>query len=593
MKPRTLPLFLSLLICSLICQAAMAQTASTRRLLQRTHLQRQDVSLLQNTGQGFYAQAQATEDLPLPDGIPAAPLIPEPEAPVQVAPTNGFPISTLPDNFGSAIGLVDESIDPEEKVIADSLVPAQQVADDAVPLDSSMEISPGAVPAAPDSFVQEAFAGPNFDMMPQPQISSGSVVTEGSVDNECDCEICQLKRDGYEVISREHFVEEAGRKQFTKCASPGDCSICDANNCAACTEAPGRCLIGGWLAWGAYFNSHGLRNSTGNAPLGFNNISNQPQLHQAWIYAERPLLEDEASWGYRTDFLFGSDGPDTQAFGDNSWDGSWDTSGEYGFAMPQLYLQASWEGWRAKIGRFYTIIGYETVQAPDNFFYSHAYTMYYNEPFTHTGFLFDRDIGDDWTIYAGWTNGWDNGFANEFGGSTFLGGFSYSPTDNFAFTYTTSFGDSGVDLPGSNEVYMHSLIFDFAFGDGWNYIFQSDLQVRESDSALAPGVFNSKQYGVNQYLIKKINCRWSAGTRIESFYAGEGNGEPLNRAIATPGSHYHAITFGLNYRPNKSLLVKPEMRYDWVDFDGPPGGTFANGTKRSQFGFGLQSVWSW
>lgn len=40
-----------------------------------------------------------------------------------------------------------------------------------------------------------------------------------------------------------------------------------------------------------------------------------------------------------------------------------------------------------KIGHFYTIIGYEVVTAPDNFFITKPYTMQYGEPFTHTGVL--------------------------------------------------------------------------------------------------------------------------------------------------------------------------------------------------------------
>lgn len=218
--------------------------------------------------------------------------------------------------------------------------------------------------------------------------------------------------------------------------------------------------------------------------------------------------------------------------------------------------------------------------------------MYYNEPFTHTGVLFDRQVTDEIKLYAGWTAGWDSGFANRFGGSTFLGGVNYTPTDNLSLTYTTSTGDPGVDSPGRSFVTMHSIIMDFAFGNGWNYILQGDLQYRESDAALAPGVFSGKQYGINQYLIRKINCRWSVGARMENFYAGEGFGAPLNQPLATPGSHYNALTFGLNYRPSASLVVKPELRYDWVDFDGF-GATFANGTKRSQASIGVQSVWSW
>ncbi len=91
--------------------------------------------------------------------------------------------------------------------------------------------------------------------------------------------------------------------------------------------------------------------------------------------------------GGRIDYIYGTDGPDTQAFGiDNDhWDNGWDNGNDYGSAIPQLYMEAGYGDLSVKVGHFYTIIGYEVVQAPDNFFYSHAYTMYNSEPFTHTG----------------------------------------------------------------------------------------------------------------------------------------------------------------------------------------------------------------
>ena len=53
--------------------------------------------------------------------------------------------------------------------------------------------------------------------------------------------------------------------------------------------------------------------------------------------------------------------------------------------MPQLYADFAYNRLTVRLGHFYTIIGYEVVTAPDNFFSSHAYTMQYGEPFTHTG----------------------------------------------------------------------------------------------------------------------------------------------------------------------------------------------------------------
>lgn len=65
----------------------------------------------------------------------------------------------------------------------------------------------------------------------------------------------------------------------------------------------------------------------------------------------------------------------------------------------------------ASVGHFYTIVGYEVVPAPDNFFYSRAYSRFNSEPFTHTGVLGAGGSGaNSPDRYSGWTTGWDTGF---------------------------------------------------------------------------------------------------------------------------------------------------------------------------------------
>jgi hypothetical protein len=73
-----------------------------------------------------------------------------------------------------------------------------------------------------------------------------------------------------------------------------------------------------------------------------------------------------------------------------------------------------------KVGHFYTTIGYEVVTAPDNFFYSHAYTMQYVESFTHTGVLASYSVSDSVSKTGGITRGWDN-FSESGKNESFLG----------------------------------------------------------------------------------------------------------------------------------------------------------------------------
>ncbi len=346
--------------------------------------------------------------------------------------------------------------------------------------------------------------------------------------------------------------------------------------------------VGGWLAWGYYDNSHGFEGQLGNTPLGFNNIASEPVIHQMWTHIGKEAQTGQGiDLGFRADVLFGADGPNTVAFGDGGWDASWATSSQYGFAAPQLYGDLAVGKTRLKAGRFFTIMGYEVVQAPQNFFYSRAYTMNYNQPFTHTGFLLDRPLGRFIQLYGGWTAGWDSGWTNRNNGSTFLGGASVKWSDRTNLIWTMSFGDPGDDPLTTTHVYLQSLVLNVAVTDRLRYVFHSDFQTRTPDPA-AGAAF--KQYGINQYMFYDITQRISVGGRYEWFYVGENVGLPLGTAALTPGTHYHAVTLGANYRPRRNMIFKPEMRYDTVDFDGPAGGPFDRGTARSQVTWGFQSI---
>ena len=113
--------------------------------------------------------------------------------------------------------------------------------------------------------------------------------------------------------------------------------------------------IGGWLSGGIYANQYGTRS---NFPVGLRDEAGEFTADQLWFYAERKTDTKGCGWdvGGRVDYLFGADGPDTQAFGDRSWDYGWDTSNDkvYGSAIPQLYGEVAYNDVKVKIGHFYT-----------------------------------------------------------------------------------------------------------------------------------------------------------------------------------------------------------------------------------------------
>ena len=75
--------------------------------------------------------------------------------------------------------------------------------------------------------------------------------------------------------------------------------------------------------------------------FSFNDVPDQLNLHQQWLYIEKTLDADSGDWdwGGRVDIMYGTDASKTQAFGTTGgWDNDWDY-GVYGWAIPQAYLE--------------------------------------------------------------------------------------------------------------------------------------------------------------------------------------------------------------------------------------------------------------
>ena len=321
------------------------------------------------------------------------------------------------------------------------------------------------------------------------------------------------------------------------------------------------CLnIGGWISSGYHSESNDL----------FNSHPDRLNLHQAWLYAEK--VADGScglDWGFRADIMYGVDAQDTQAFGNpvgsfdylNGWD-----HGIYGWAMPQLYGEVAYGDWSVKFGHFFKLVGYETVTAPDNFFYSHAMTFYNSEPFTHTGVLATRTVNDELTVYAGWTLGWDTGFDQLNQGSNYLGGFSYALSEDLTATYISTIGNFG--WRGTSG-YMSSLVLDMNLTDKLNYIFQNDI--------LRVDGTGEDTVDINQYLIYTVNDCLAVGARMEWYKADFLTGYAPHGGVILPGSgnvSYYAATFGANYKPHANLTLRPEYRHDWSPAAGYEQGIF-------------------
>ncbi|MDD5461461.1 MAG: porin [Methylococcales bacterium] len=381
--------------------------------------------------------------------------------------------------------------------------------------------------------------------------------------------------------------------------------------------------IGLWGNAGITYNAASPDNNF-NGPVTFGDRSGEFQLNQLNLFIQRAVATEGDSWdfGGRFDAMFGTDAIFTQAYGVPAFDvntglpkdrSHWDldilgtaNNRFYGLALPQAYLETYvpvGNGLNVKAGHFYTPIGYETVPAPDNFFYTHAYTMQYGEPFTHTGLLGNYTVDKNWSVMGGAvtgsaTGGWDGGWDQQLGNWAGIGGATWTSDDkgtsaNISGTY------GGTSEQSSNAWALYSIVLKHNVTDKTHLIVQHDHGFANNVLAPTGAGTDAEWYGINTHVYYDIKDDLSVGMRGEwfrdqngfrvcspgrvaaatNFHGGEAVSYAANFLSTCQPASYYAFTVGLNYKPTKWLNLRPNVRYDWVD------GTVA-GTDQSYRPFG-------
>lgn len=371
-----------------------------------------------------------------------------------------------------------------------------------------------------------------------------------------------------------------------------------ATNGFSLTPEGNRFSVRGWLNGGYIYNA-GNPASHFNGP--YNSVyQDQGNFNQAYLIGEF-LLPKDGSFGYggRIDALYGQDFLLAQSVGlEKNQDGSkkWNSSLYYGVALPQAYGQVGTEATNVKIGHFYSVVGFEGVQAPGNFFYSKAYSYQFAGPFTHWGALGSHQLNDNVQLVAGAHLGWDT-LDRVQDHVSFIGGAKYVSTDKCwwsSFMITsgadpTNLAANPLVQNGFSNRTRYSFILDANITDNFEYVFHQWLGFQVDG---APGGGTALWYGIDQYAYYRINDCWKIGTRLEWFRDEDGTRVgltlPSNPNRAPLPGNYFSGSLGFNYSPIANLVIRPEARYDFAtDTVTKP---YNDGARNNQFMLGVDAI---
>ena len=348
--------------------------------------------------------------------------------------------------------------------------------------------------------------------------------------------------------------------------------------------APLGIKLGGWVDQSFTANADSPTNRF-NGPVTFTDRANEYLLNQVYLYAERTTNTEDYLFdvGGRFDLLYGTDARFTLAEGLDDKIVSEDASRFYKLSLPQLYAEVAVDRLAVQMGRFYTILGYESVICAQNFFVSHSYSMQYAEPLTHTGLLarYGGPCGLTWL--GGFTRGWNNWEDNN-DDLDVIAGVNWTSCDNRQSVSAAVTSGPQDDL-GRNDRTVTSLVIQQAFNSWVSYVFDGNVGYENGTA----GQRDAEWYGFVNYLIADINPCWSFGVRQEWFSDDDGvrvtgHSVPGGASVLLPAGHWQELAVGVNYRPGDNWLVRSEARWDWADpLIDIAGGPFDDDHRRSQF----------
>jgi len=349
----------------------------------------------------------------------------------------------------------------------------------------------------------------------------------------------------------------------------------------------------------------------------------------------------EYSWGFSAMAYYGRDAQPVQMFG---WDsqlaanrpGNQDPQNAGAFRQefltyPEFHLDFYmpwWQGMSLMLGNFMSPIGHEIGFAIDpspNIFYTRTYALA-AAPIDHSGGLLAVNLVKNQSMLLsgelGLVKGWSN-YKDNNNNRTYLGALRFRTADMKNWvdyeiitgneqtdpgkidTHTqASAGDTAnfpttriVSTAGQNRTEQH-LTWTSEFAERWKSVIELTYGKQKGDPTnttyfITGAPFSGATYsGLEGQLQYKINPKLAAAGRLETFRDRDGFALFPNTAIGPNSAvkgDFNEATMGVQWRPQKNLLLRPELRYDWQSNNNGQK-AFAGGTKENQLLFAVDLV---
>ena len=353
--------------------------------------------------------------------------------------------------------------------------------------------------------------------------------------------------------------------------------------------------IYGWIEGSGTASSAGISNE----PMAWNDRANRVLLQQMFIRMERTVVTTGTTmptWGFRTDWLIGSDYRFTLPRGiwNSQLVNSDPTQNLYGVDpvefYGEVYIPNVQQGLDVKVGRFYTPWGEESIEAVSTPLVSRSYTFNSGPPFTNTGVIATLTIDPVWTVAGGLVDGNDIDFDNG-QEPRFVGYVKWTQPEGGRNTVTLAaglgrgkFNDSapllapevaagdtittsgiGGETAGRNNINNVDLLYTHTFNPvlsfasetlyGWQTSIPLSSGILVSDTAPV-GDGTAHWASTAEYLFYTVSSRTTATLRAEAFDDYEGSRTGFKGI-------YTEVTGGLAVKLRPGLIFRPELRYDW------------------------------